>query len=55
MNVTTVSSGPGLGGTCGSTGTSAGHRVCGVSSSWGTRQNGWPFAPVGLKNRRPSK
>ena len=55
MNVTTISSDPGLGGRRGSTGTSAGHRVCGVRSSRGTRRNGWPFAPVGLKNRRPSK
>jgi hypothetical protein len=55
MNVTITSSGPGRGGRRGSTGTSDGHRVQGVSSKRGTIQTGWPFAPFGLKNRRPSK
>jgi hypothetical protein len=26
-----------------------------MNSMRGTAQNGWPFAPFGLKNRRPSK
>ena len=55
MNVTTKSPGPVCGGCFWSTGTVDGHRVLGVSSMDGARQKGWPFAPPGLKNRRPSK
>src|SRR5215203_6447419 len=55
MKVTTTSSGPATGGRRGSTGTCDGQRVLGVISSWGTRQVGWPFLPLGLKYRRPSK
>ncbi len=55
MNVTTTSSGPTFGGRRGSTGTAFGQRVRGESSIRGTIHVGWPFAPLGLKNRRPSK
>jgi hypothetical protein len=37
------------------TGIVAGQRVRGVSNMRGTIQMGWPFAPLGLRNRRPSK
>ncbi len=55
MNVTTISSGPGVGGRRASIGTVEGHRVRRVSNIRGTIQPGRPFAPLGLKNRRPSK
>ena len=40
MNVTTTSSGPAVGGRRGSTGTTDGHRVRGVSNMRGTIQTG---------------
>ena len=43
------------GGRRGSTGTLAGHSVRFCASIRGTAVTGWPFACVGLKNRRPSK
>jgi hypothetical protein len=55
MNVRTAAAFPSAGGRRGVTGTCTGHGARGVRNSRGSAENGCPAAPVGLKNRVPSK